>query len=364
MKFFERFGLVLFILIIMIFASHLFLLHSTGNVDRKYFTHGFTSHQREAYGNLSEKEISTRWEDAYNGGMEYKPFIGFIESDTKSTHVNVKNNERLTLITTSASVLNQVTEANGDEVWVFGGSTTYGYGLSDVETIPSRLQANTNLRVRNFGHGHYYSAQENLLLQENILRYTKPKIAIFIDGINERCDLQSFQTETAHAFSVISKGYYWDFLESLKPLRYVVGKFKGFLLKTLGVAKQPEALNSNNKVQCQFGDKKYSLGKIVSRNLEYRKLICKANGIKCITFLQPFAGMHGKHVDYEVFPEANRMELKKKYLEIKQPMINSGAIDISDSINAMGLQSYVDDVHYSPKAADLIAKRISRVINK
>lgn len=347
----------------MVFASHLFLLHTTGNIDRKYFTHGFTNYQREAYGNLSEKEISMRWEDAYKGGIEYRPFIGFIESDTKSTHVNVRNNERLTLSTSSSTLLSQVSVANSDEVWVFGGSTTYGYGLSDVETIPSRLQAYTNLRVRNFGHGHYYSAQENLLLQENILRNTPPKIAIFIDGINERCDLQSFQTETAHAFSVISKGYYWDFLESIKPLRYVVGKIKGFFLKTLGVAKQPEALNSNNKVQCQFGDRKYSLGKIVSRNLEYRKLICKEYGIKCITFLQPFAGIHGKHDDYEVFPEANRKELKKKYLEIKQPMINNGAIDIGDSINAMELQSYVDDVHYSPNAADQIAKRISRTIN-
>ncbi len=347
----------------MVFASHLFLLHTTGNIDRKYFTHGFTNYQREAYGNLSEKEISMRWEDAYKGGIEYRPFIGFIESDTKSTHVNVKNNERLTLSTSSSTLLSQVSVANSDEVWVFGGSTTYGYGLSDVETIPSRLQAYTNLRVRNFGHGHYYSAQENLLLQENILRNTPPKIAIFIDGINERCDLQSFQTETAHAFSVISKGYYWDFLESIKPLRYVVGKIKGFFLKTLGVAKKPEALNSNNKVQCQFGDRKYSLGKIVSRNLEYRKLICKEYGIKCITFLQPFAGIHGKHDDYEVFPEANRKELKKKYLEIKQPMINNGAIDIGDSINAMELQSYVDDVHYSPNAADQIAKRISRTIN-
>lgn len=348
----------------MVIASHLFLLHITVNIDRKYFTYGFTSHQREAYGDLSEKEISMRWEDAYKGGMEYKPFIGFIESNIESNNVNVHNNERSTLSTSSGKVLNQVSADDSDEVWVFGGSTTYGYGLSDMETIPSRLQAYTNLRVRNFGHGHYYSAQENLLLQENILRYTPPKIAIFIDGINERCDLQSFQNETAHAFSIISKGYYWDFLESIKPLRYVVGKFKGFLLKSLGIAKQPEVLNINNKVQCQFGDSKYSLGEIVSRNLEYRKLICKANGIKCITFLQPFAGIHGKHVDYEVFPEANRMELKNKYLEIKRPMINKGVIDISDSLNALKIQSYVDDVHYSPKAADLIAKRISRVINK
>ncbi|HSG40223.1 MAG TPA: SGNH/GDSL hydrolase family protein [Thermoanaerobaculia bacterium] len=78
-------------------------------------------------------------------------------------------------------------------VWVFGGSTTFGYGLPDGETIPSLLQASLRrrfpgapIRVYNFGQGYFYSAQELALLQSLLAAGSAPpQVAVFIDGINE-----------------------------------------------------------------------------------------------------------------------------------------------------------------------------------
>src|SRR5262249_54092213 len=78
-------------------------------------------------------------------------------------------------------------------VWVFGGSTTFGYGLPDEETIPSHLQEalrsrypGASIHVYNFGQGYFYSGQE-LALFASLLAggSAPPEIALFIDGINE-----------------------------------------------------------------------------------------------------------------------------------------------------------------------------------
>lgn len=77
-------------------------------------------------------------------------------------------------------------------VFVFGGSATFGYGLADDETIVSALQtylAERAPRLRsacyNFGSGGYYSTQERILFEELMAAGSVPRCAVFIDGLNE-----------------------------------------------------------------------------------------------------------------------------------------------------------------------------------
>jgi lysophospholipase L1-like esterase len=76
-------------------------------------------------------------------------------------------------------------------VFVFGGSTTFGYGLPDDETLPSYLQeafsrhTKKNVSVYNFGVGCYYLTQERLRFEKLLLDGYRPDIAVFVDGINE-----------------------------------------------------------------------------------------------------------------------------------------------------------------------------------
>ncbi len=83
-------------------------------------------------------------------------------------------------------------EPGNEVVFVFGGSTTFGYGVADWETIPSYLDDELKARlpsrdplVYNFGQGAFYSSQE-LALLVNLLRSNhRPTTAVFIDGLNE-----------------------------------------------------------------------------------------------------------------------------------------------------------------------------------
>lgn len=77
-------------------------------------------------------------------------------------------------------------------IFVFGGSTTFGYGVADAGTLPAQMQgildaraADQPVQVYNFGQGAYYSTQERLLFEQLLLDGIRPDIVVFVDGLND-----------------------------------------------------------------------------------------------------------------------------------------------------------------------------------
>jgi len=76
-------------------------------------------------------------------------------------------------------------------VFIFGGSTAFGYGLPDEETIPSyfgdcaKSGSSGRMAVYNFGRAYYLSSQELVLFHRLLTAGFVPQVAVFIDGIND-----------------------------------------------------------------------------------------------------------------------------------------------------------------------------------
>lgn len=75
-------------------------------------------------------------------------------------------------------------------IFFFGGSTAFGYLVTDEETIPSRVQeglerAGVRARVYNFGQGSFYSTQERIQYEQLITAGHVPDMAVFFDGLND-----------------------------------------------------------------------------------------------------------------------------------------------------------------------------------
>jgi hypothetical protein len=76
-------------------------------------------------------------------------------------------------------------------VFVFGGSTTFGHGVGDGDTIASYLQPlmratdGRPARVYDFGHSGYYSTQERILFTRLVVAGHVPDVAVFVDGLND-----------------------------------------------------------------------------------------------------------------------------------------------------------------------------------
>ena len=97
-------------------------------------------------------------------------------------------------------------DRNAFNIFVFGGSTTFGYGVPDEQTLPSTLQAKvrqavgrTDIFVYNFGHSFFFSLQEAMAFKALVRDGLAPHLAIFIDGLNEF--------------------YHWDGQPTLRPCR-------------------------------------------------------------------------------------------------------------------------------------------------
>ena len=82
-------------------------------------------------------------------------------------------------------------EAEGAlKVWVFGGSTVWGEGAPDDETIPSHLAGLMNAwgvdtAVKNLGERGYVSTQEVVFLYRELQAGRRPDVVVFYDGIND-----------------------------------------------------------------------------------------------------------------------------------------------------------------------------------
>lgn len=77
-------------------------------------------------------------------------------------------------------------------IFVFGGSTAFGYGERDSKTIPAYLQSHLRTKagtdkvvVYNFGHYNFFSLQEKWALQSLVEDGFIPDAAIFVDGLND-----------------------------------------------------------------------------------------------------------------------------------------------------------------------------------
>jgi hypothetical protein len=120
--------------------------------------------------------------------FQYQPFVEFRERPRSGNYVNVDSAG----FRVSSAQSKWPPDPERPAIFVFGGSTTFGYGVADDETVVSALSTVLRRDARfheaqlyNFGRGFYWSTQEHILFSTMVLSGPKPNMAIFIDGLNE-----------------------------------------------------------------------------------------------------------------------------------------------------------------------------------
>src|SRR5271157_2859620 len=144
---------------------------------------------RKAYPGWREEDVEALLKETWRyHRFEYAPFTGFRERAFRGKYVNVDAaGFRL-----SRDQAPWPPRPDAMNVFLLGGSTAFGYGLPDDQTIASYLggcglanSSPSRLAVYNFGQGAYFSSQELILFQQLLNAGFVPQVAVFIDGINE-----------------------------------------------------------------------------------------------------------------------------------------------------------------------------------
>ena len=117
----------------------------------------------------------------------YQPWVGFSERPFHSPLFNIDEGEPLPIRRTIEAV--EVAK-NNKTIWLFGGSTQFGWGVPDDQTIASHLSAilstsRTRYTVVNYGHTQFYSTQEAILFATLLRHGHMCDVAIFLDGLND-----------------------------------------------------------------------------------------------------------------------------------------------------------------------------------
>ena len=139
------------------------------------------------YPHRTQGEIEALLTEIWSREYVYAPFVQHREGAMRGRFVNVDRHG----FRHSAEQGPWPPDELDFSIFVFGGSTTYGYGVADHETVPSRLQQVLaehgchRARVYNFGRGNYYSEQERILLESLMAAGAVPDVVLFIDGLNE-----------------------------------------------------------------------------------------------------------------------------------------------------------------------------------
>lgn len=118
----------------------------------------------------------------------YEPWVEFTFMDFRSTFVNVIGHRRVSVPDRSDSAA-----ARPMRIYFLGGSTTYGFDVTDSETIPAafvrayrqRYPGGPPIRVFNLGMPFYHSYQELIQLADRLFRDDHPEMIIMLDGLND-----------------------------------------------------------------------------------------------------------------------------------------------------------------------------------
>ena len=251
------------------------------------------------------------------------------------------------------------------QVFVFGGSTTFGYGVKDADTIPARLEAELpNSAVTNYGRGYYYSSLELMLFLKLLKEGKVPDAAVFIDGLNDTRMLSrgDIPPHAGTFEQILSKGFYID--ERRLPvllLTEAAGRKADGLLRWLRHEAKSTTLPGH--AITQLADRVLH-GYQVNRRLI--RLIADAYHVKVYFVWQPVPH-YAYNLEHHLFKEAEHHpghELYELYHAVYAAMRRDSPGDVVWLGDLFRNQAYVyvDMHHYNPQANRIIAREIATVL--
>ncbi len=309
----------------------------------------YNTHDPQSY----RETIDQVW---HNEG-EYHPFVDHSESPTNKKYLHITPQK-------FRMIQNQVPwiDKNRKNIFFFGGSTTFGFGVKDEETIPSYFQeelfkSNPALKnktaVYNFGTGSYYSTIERIRFEQLLSQSIIPHTAIFVDGLNEIQQELEDRAPNSEYISYLTHhtptGIFVRDLSLMTFFERVSNKISKIIQK-----KSPSPQNA-----LSYEDAiKHTLTRITNNHKMIRAL-CKEYGIRVLFVQQPIPYYHydasQSAVPKHSPPWAPLPELAKRFYETWLP-VTSDTLRLQDF--KVQEQMYVDEVHYSPMFTHAIAKEI------
>lgn len=325
------------------------------------------------YPDMNEKDVDALLKETWSLHMTYEPYTQFRERPFSGTWVTVDPHG----FRVSRNQGPWPPSREYFNVFVFGGSTTFNYGVANHQTIASHLQEFLShagppkpVRVYNWGRGFYFTSQERILFQKLLVAGVVPDMAIFIDGLNE-----FYYTGDDPRFSrrLELMNESWEMLKKipmvrvfLPPGRVSRGEF-GRVWDLVRLIQTEERLPAANGEET-FNDPAI-LNRIIRRYLHNKRIIgsvSAAYNVKAIFAWQPIP-VYG-NLAAETMSLGRHTYAKFGYplmaIQAREQHLGENFLWCADIDQRSSTPLYVDSVHYSAEMSERVARCITDKINE
>jgi hypothetical protein len=293
----------------------------------------------------------------------YQPWVGFCERSFHSDRLNIDEGDPLPIRRT---VEPPSTVAATRTIWLFGGSTQFGWGVPDDQTIASNLSAilatgRTHYTVVNHGHTQFYSSQEAVLFATLLRRGHKCDVAIFLDGLNDShfavADVPTFTGNTALAFlkeedaAAAENSRYIVITPLFPPVRVLNG-----VLRRLAPKTSPQA----NPGADRASKTKYDPVAIYQSNMSMIQRIAETENIHVSFYWQPTPFDYIAGAEQRRLGESDDEGIPSLNLSVHQSIKSSNFHFIADLFKDDAYEDiYVDLGHYGDQGTRRVAQAIA-----
>jgi hypothetical protein len=327
---------------------------------------------REAYQRTDPQVVQAVWKEYDDMGERssymFYPWTVFIERPYAGQFLGV----------TEQSIRRTAPPAPPDQgkpellVWMFGGSTMFGWGLTDEQSIPSHVQAILQQRlpgyrvvVVNHGHAYWFSSMEISHFIALARKHSPPHAAVFLDGLNDSIrlpagqDVPYFSDQAYDAWEKERLRRYgttqdepWIKMNDSFPLLRVARS----LSRRMGLEKPPEPPRS--RYFQKPADPIATALRQFRFNRDLLQAIGKQAGIKTVQVLQPLP-TYGQYTQFKT--KLQPSEQTVRFYDVFSRESAPGFYPLQDALLDMA-HPFVDASHYGDEASFRIAERIVGIL--
>ncbi len=320
----------------------------------------------EIYKNF--KWANKHFNEFYELSTTYYDFIGWRRDDYSGETININNGIR----TTTKSF---ETSKEKIKYFFFGGSTTWGVGVNDVNTYPSIFSKLTRNDVTNFGETAYIARQSLAYLNNYIINNSLGNMSninvVFYDGVNDvahrcRSEIKGLGTVRENQIqNTLNVDKRFGFGKTFSQFKEFANKvMQKFIPNIFSDSK------SENYYDCASNEKRaLEVATSLIDTWEFTSEVVTAHGGKFIAVLQPVAYYGSPDISYLNLTGNNDKALAAQYKAVYPLIIkiaskrNLNFFDFSGIYNGCK-DCYIDFCHVGPQGHQiLVSKLISNLNN-
>ena len=262
----------------------------------------------------------------------------------------------------------QAPNASADEVWLFGGSTMWGVGSDDANTIPSQLSRVAEVTVSSYAQRGYVARQSLNELVNVYSGVVRPgpvaRVVVFYDGVNDV--LWKCLTENVEMGSLYEQHIRDALAVDNLSIRVILQPALS-LIKRTGNRFDGRIFNSSFSCH-EDPERSDDVARSLVNDWISADAVARRNGDRFVAVLQPVAYLGQSNLNHlDLFHEEGK-EIAAQYQAV-YPLIRQYAaeaqIEFHDFSGVLDIeeQVYIDYCHLSPNGNRLIAVELRGLLS-